>query len=282
MKIRMLAIMMAGLASMGATAALADTTVTITATNSDCKVSAPAELVSNSPSVAAGEAAIKNQNYALAKANFKPLAEKGDADGQRAYGNFLLMKCTGLTDQKSGAEWLQKAADAGNMVAAAELGNAYMNAEGVDQDDTKAFALLTKAAAAGIPNAQANLGYLYSSGRGVAKDLYQFMVWSIKAGEQGVPIALANIAQAYFRGGALPQDTDQAAYYIFIAMERSTPAQKQRYVANSNNILRAVSQRDAARASDRAKRWSPGPGSLSEVLRDAGRRRDQAAKGSNN
>ena len=48
-------------------------------------------------------------------------------------------------------------------------------------------------------------------------------------------------------------------------------------VAVGNNIIRAVSQRDAANASERAKRWSPGQGSLSEVLRDAGRRRDQAA-----
>lgn len=269
-------------AYLSGTPALADATVTITATTAECNVSAPAELVSNSPSVPAGEAAIKNKNYALAKANFKPLADKGDAEGQRAYGELLLMKCTGLTDQKAGAEWLQKAADAGNMDAAAELGNSYMNGLGVDQDNSKAFALLSKAAAAGLPGAEVNLGYLYSTGRGVAKDLYQFIVWSVKAGEKGAPIALANIANAYFRGGALPQDNDQAAYYMFVAMERSTPLQKQRYVGVSNNILRAVSQRDASHALERAKRWSPGPGSLSEVLRDAAHRREQAASEAKN
>jgi len=257
-------------------AAEGDTTVTVTTTSNECKVSTPADVVSNSPSVAAGQAAIRNQNYALAKANLKPLAEKGDAEGQRAYGNLLLMKCTGLMDSGAGADWLQKSADGGNMDAAAQLGNAYMNANGVPQDDNKAFALLTKAAAAGSGPAEVDLGYLYLSGRGVAKDPYQGMVWTVKAGEQGIPAALVNIAQAYFRGGALPQDNDEAIRFVFIALERSTPAQKTRFAATTNNIIRAVSQRDAASASDRAKRWSPGKDSLSEVLRDAARRRDQA------
>lgn len=266
------------LSCLAAVSAQADTTVTVTATTADCKVSAPAAVTSNSPSVAAGEAAIKNHNYALALANFRPLAEKGDADGQRAYGEFLMMKCTGLQDQAAGASWLEKAADGGNVPAAAMLGNAYMNAEGVPQDDNKAFALVTKAATAGHPGAQVNLGYLYLSGRGTARDPYQGMVWTVKAAEQGNPIALSNIAQAYFRGTVLPQDTDEAAYYIFVAMERSTPQQKTRFVTVSNNIIRAVSVRDAAGASDRAKHWSPGEGSLSRVLRDAARRRDQLSK----
>lgn len=263
----------------GICAAMADTTITVTATSADCKVSAPAEMTANSPSVAAGEAAITNRNYALAKANLKPLAEKGDAEGQRAYGNFLLMKCTGLQDQKAGADWLQKAADAGDIPAAAQLGNAYMNAEGVDQDDTRAFALLTKAANAGHGGAQVNLGYLYLSGRGVAKDLYQGMVWTVKGGEQGLPAALMNIANGYFKGNALPQDNDRASYFLALALERSTPAQKARFAATNNNIIRAQSAADTSRYAERARHWSPGPGSLSDVLRDAGRRRDQASKG---
>jgi TPR repeat protein len=267
-----------GLACLGATTAFADTTVTVTATSTECKVSTPDLVVSNSPSVAAGAAAMKNKNYALAMANFKPLAEKGDADGQRAYGEFLLTKCTGLTDAKAGADWLQKAADGGNVEAAARLGNAYMNGDGVDQDDSKAFALVTKAANAGHGGAQVNLGYLYLSGRGVTKDPYQGMVWTVKAGEQGLPAALVNIANAYFRGGPLPQDNDEAIRFVFLTMERSTGAQKARFAATTNNIIRAVSQSDAARYAERARHWSPGPGSLSDVLRDATRSRDQAAK----
>ena len=105
------------------------------------------------------------------------------------------------------------------------------------------------------------------------------MVWTVKAAEQGNPAALANIAQAYFKGGALPQDNDEAIRFAYIAMQRSTPAQKARFAATTNNIIRAVSGRDATSAADRARRWSPGEGSLSGVLRDAARRRDQPTKG---
>lgn len=269
----------AALSCFSVSAAFADTSVTITATSSECKVSPPAEMTSNSPSIPAGVAAIRNRNYALARANFKPLAEKGDAEGQRSYGRLLMMKCTGLQDQAAGAEWFQKAADAGDAEAAAELGSAYMNGEGVTQDDGKAFALVSKAANAGLGGAQANLGYLYLSGRGVERDPYQGMAWSVKAGEQGVPVALFNIAQAYQRGGALPQDLDEAAYFLQIALQRSTPQQKQNSAMTINTVTRAVSGRDMGRAADRARRWAPGAGSLAGVLRDAARRRDQAAKG---
>lgn len=151
---------------LAAAGARADTTVTVTANSTDCKVSTPAEVVSNSPSFAAGDAAMRNKNYALAQANFRALAQKGDAEGQRAYGQLLMMKCTGLQDQAAAADWLQKAADGGDIPAAAMLGNAYMNAMGVPQDDNKAFGLVTKAATGGNAGAQVDLGYLYLSGRG--------------------------------------------------------------------------------------------------------------------
>jgi len=264
---------------LGTIAGRADTSVTLTVANTECKVPAPDEVISNSPSVAAGEAAMRNKNFALAKANFKAMAEKGDSNGERAYGALLLMKCTGLQDQAAGAGWLQKAVDGGDIPAAVELGNAYMNAQGVPQDDKQAFNLLTKAAVAGNGAAQVNLGYLYLSGRGVDRDPYQGMVWTVKAAEQGMPGALINIAHAYFVGNSLPQDNDEAIRFVFIALERSTPEQKARFAANTNPIIRALSQRDVADVQAQARRWSPGAGSLSDVLRDAARRRDQAAKG---
>ena len=260
-------------------AAHAQTTITITQSGVDCKVPAPAPVTAPAtPSGPAGEAAMRNKNYALAIANFKPLAEGGDVDAMRAYGNLLLQKCTGVEDDAAGASWLQKAADAGNIAAAAQLGLVYMNGLGVAQDDNKAFALLTKAAAAGEGGAEANLGYLYLSGRGTPRDPYQGMVWSAKAGEQGLPIALSNIAQAYFRGQALPQDNDRAAFFIQLAIMRSTPAQRARYVATSNNIIRAMSPDDYKRAGTKAQRWSPGKGSLSDVIDDAAAMQKKQAK----
>lgn len=272
-------LIMAMLALLAAPSAWADTTVTITANQTDCKVTPPDDVADvASPSAAAGGAAMNNKNYVQARANFRPLAAKGDVVGMRDYGLLLMENCTGLQDKTQAVTWLSKAADAGDVPAQNRLAAAYLNGQGIVEDDAKAFALYSKSAATGNMEAQEQLGYLYLSGRGIAApDLYQGMVWSVKAGEQGNPFGLINIAQAYFRGGALPQDNDNAAYYMFVAIERSTGAQRQRFVTTTNNISRAMSQRDLQRAAERARHWSPGAGSLSDVLQDAARRRDKGA-----
>ncbi len=264
-----------GLVALGRPA-LADTTVTITETSTECKVSPPDPVTPPAtPNAAAGSAAIRDHNYALAQANFQPLAERGDAEGQRLYGILLMQKCTGIQDKTAAAAWLGKAADGGDLIAKDRLGNAYMNGEGVAQDDAKAFALFQAAAAAGNAPAQVDLGYFYLSGRGVAKDSHQGILWTVKAAEQGLPAALMNIARGYFRGEVLPQDNDKAARYMMAGMMRATPAQKARFANDINNISRAVSADDLKHAADGARRWSPGAGSLSDVLDDAARQQSR-------
>lgn len=263
----------------GAGAALAqdDTSITITATHTACQVPPPADVPPPvTPSAAGGNAAMQNHNYALARANFKTLADAGNAEGQRLYGALLMVDCTGIQDKEEGARWLQKAADAGDVPAQSQLGNVYMRGDGVAQDDNKAFALLTKASNAGNALAQINLGYLYLNGRGVPMDKYQGMVWTVKAGEQGNPAALFNIANAYFKGKALPQDNDKAAYYMAAAFDRSTSVQRNRFAGTINEISRGNSSDNLKREAERARRWSPGADSLGDVLDDAKRMQKSA------
>jgi TPR repeat protein len=279
MRIEKLFVLAAFLGLAGSLPALADTTVTITTNSVDCQVPPPAEVAAPAtPSTAAGTAAAKNRNFALARANFKPLAESGNPESERLYGMLLMEKCTGIQDKDAAASWLAKAVDGGDTVALTNLGQAYMNGEGLAEDDGKAFALLSRAAAAGQAPAELSLGYLYFTGRGVASDLYQGVVWTVKAGEQGLPAALFNISHGYFKGEALTQDNDKAAYYMFAAIERSTPVQKGRFAGDINSVSRALSAQDLSRAASKARRWSPGPGSLSDVLDDANRARARAAK----
>jgi TPR repeat protein len=265
---------------LAADVACADTTVTITQNNTACQVSTPADVTPPAtPNVSAGVQAAKNRNFAMARANFQPLAESGNVEAQRDMGTLLMQDCTGIQDKEAAATWLTKAADGGDVLAQAQLGNAYMTGNGVAQDDTKAIPLLTKAATAGNGNAQANLGYIYSTGRGVPKDKYQFMVWTVKGGEQGTPVALMNIAEAYLRGEAVPQDNDKAAYYMTAAAQRATGAQRSRFLTAVNNLSRQMSLADFKHEAERAQRWSPGPGSLSDVLDDAARRQKQGSQG---
>jgi len=272
--------MRTGLAVLGSAAfglfastSLADTTITITDTACTAPPTPAAVSAPASPSVAAGIAATKNKDFALARANFQPLAEKGDAEGQRALGQLLMQKCTGIQDKAAAVSWLTKASDAGNANAQTQLGQAYLNGAGIAQDDAQAYALFSKAAATGNRVAQTELGYLYLTGRGVTADKYQGMVWTVKAAEQGAPQALSNIAHGYFIGDGLPKDNDKAARYMFAAIQRATLDQRSRFAGSSNEIKRAMSGEDLQQAARRAQRWSPGPGSLSDVLDDAGQAR---------
>lgn len=224
------------------------------------------------PSVDAGRQAIGSRNYALARANFRPLAAKGDPAGEGALGQLLLQNCTGLQDKQEGLDWLAKAADGGDANAALELGSIYMNGQdGVAIDDNKAFALISKAAATGLMVAETDLGYMYIHGRGVPIDKYQGMTWSVKGGEQGSPAALSYFATAYFKGDGLPQNLDKAAYYGSIAYQRGNAGLRTAFKPTLDDIGRQMSGSDAKDAVQRAGKWIPGPGSLSEVTRDAAR-----------
>ena len=231
------------------------------------------------PSIAAGTVAARNRDFALALANFKPLAEQGDADAERAMGQLLMQNCTGLQDKPAAVEWLNKAAAAGNVAARNLLGSAYMTGNGVPLDDNKAFALFSQTAAAGNAAGEMELGYLYLTGRGVPQDKYQGLQWTVKAAEQGNATALGNIASAYMKGEILEKDIDRAAYFLALSNERANPAQRAELMGVSQQIRQEVSASDLARAASRAQRWSPGAGSLRDVLSDANdfRRRKQAS-----
>jgi TPR repeat protein len=264
-----------------ASPALAQQNMTITITTTPCTNPPPPAPVAApvTPSVAAGTVAARNREFGLALANFKPLAEQGDVDGERALGQLLMQACTGLQDQKAGVEWLTKAATAGNVSAQNQLAVAYMRGHGVAQDDNKAYALFSQTAATGNAVGEMELGYLYLMGRGVPQDKYQGLEWTVKAAEQGNGIALGNIAHAYFKGEVLAKDLERAAFFLALANQRANPAERLELTGTSQEIRQAVSAADLTDAARRAQRWAPGPGSLRDVLSDAVdfRKRKQAS-----
>ncbi|MCR5259748.1 MAG: sel1 repeat family protein, partial [Desulfovibrio sp.] len=66
--------------------------------------------------------------------------------------------------------WYEKAAEQGNAVAQANLGQLYSNGHGVRRDYAQARAWFEKAAEQGNAVAQGMLGVLYLNGRGVQQD----------------------------------------------------------------------------------------------------------------
>lgn len=73
-------------------------------------------------------------------------------------------------DAREGILWLEKAADAGDLKAASNLGWLLLQGEHVPRDVGKAVFWLGKAADGGLTIAQSLLGDLYRDGRGVPPD----------------------------------------------------------------------------------------------------------------
>ncbi len=139
-----------------------------------------------------GFEAYRRGDYELALKQWRPLAEAGNAEAQRAIGE-LYVRGRGVgQDYKEAARWYRKAAEQGNTDAQFALGGLYDRGRGVEKDRVeggdwyrKAAVGLHRAAEQGDDVAQAKLGFMYQSGRGVPQDYAKAIKWYRKAAEQG-------------------------------------------------------------------------------------------------
>ena len=96
-------------------------------------------------------------DYATAMAEFKPLAEQGDAKSQYFVG-FLHYRGYGVPkDDVAAASWFRKAAAQGDTLGAFYLGKMYEKGEGVEKDLIQAHLWLS-VSAKNAPNAR-DAGY---------------------------------------------------------------------------------------------------------------------------
>ena len=79
-----------------------------------------------------------------------------------------------------------KQAEQGDAEAQFQLGLAYCNGDGIEENHEKAFEWWTKAAEQEVPAAMYNLGIMYRDGDGVEQDLYNAMYWFGKAYRYGM------------------------------------------------------------------------------------------------
>eukprot|EP00729_Bicosta_minor_P016506 gene16506-biopygen27205 len=105
-------------------------------------------------------------------------------------------------------------------VAQCNLGAAYYNGEGVEQDHGEAAKWYRKSAEAGHAKAQCSLGLMYDKGAGVELDKVEAAMWYRKAAEAGFAQAQYNLGHAmaqnnlgclYDNGEGVEQDKVEAA-----------------------------------------------------------------------
>ena len=114
-----------------------------------------------------GEKFFAKQNYEKALAEFKPLAEQGNA---KAQFNLAVMYYNGYgvkQNYKQAIKWWEKAAKQGNADAQNNLGTIYYNGYGVKQNYKKAIKWYELSAERGDVNAQIILAVMYYKGYGM-------------------------------------------------------------------------------------------------------------------
>jgi hypothetical protein len=82
----------------------------------------------------------------------------------------------------------------------------YDYGEGIDQDYATAFHWYSKAAQQGNSMAQANLGNCFFHGKGISIDFDKAYFWLKKAAMQGDPISIFNIGQMHEIGANFSQN----------------------------------------------------------------------------
>ncbi len=154
-------------------------------------------------------------DYATALAEWRPLAEQGDANGQ--FG----------------------------------LGLLYSNGWGVDLNDDEALKWYELAAGQNHGEAAYNLGVMNANGWGVPQSDDEAFKWYSMAAERGFTAAQISIGKMYAIGFGAPQDSVKAhMWYNIAAMLDDYTAEFER-----DEIARMMSAEDIARAEEHANAW---------------------------
>lgn len=117
---------------------------------------------------------------------------------------------------------LRQQAEKGDPAAQTQLGLAYRNGKGVNQDLEEAVKWYTRAAEKNHAEAQAYLGFMYMTGRGVRRNDAEAAKWHRKAAEQGNPLGQYNLGLMYLHGrGGTEANKQQAYAWLKLAAEQN-------------------------------------------------------------
>jgi len=207
-----------------------------------------------------GYEALSRQDYATAIKEYRPLAERGNAEAQYRIGRMYEFGKGYPKDQAQGIAWIRKAAAQNHADAQQELGFIYATGDGVKQDDVQAVEWFRKAATQGDAVAQYNLGLLYAKGQGVPKDYAQAIDWWRKSATQGNADAQFKLGVVYTTGQGVAKDPVLALANATIAA-RGGDKENVEYRNEIAKPLTPEQRRSAQALADAWKVGQPMPGS---------------------
>jgi hypothetical protein len=119
---------------------------------------------------------------------------------------------------------LQAKATAGDLKAQVALARAYLDGNGIRQNEALALKWIRLAADENYSDAENELGILYSSGRAVEKNKEEAFKWYKKAAKHGSPSAMFNLGVCYYNGDGTNVDDALAFAWFTLAKESGSTA----------------------------------------------------------
>lgn len=158
--------------------------------------------------------------YSRAIDRIRELAESGDGTAMFHMGKINALGIAGKQDISLAKHWYEKAMEAGEPRAYANLGWFYQSAYGVRKDQEKAFELLSVGADGGVISARAAVGLMLMSGEGCQADPERGTLMLEEAFNLGYINAGNHLADIYLVGKLLPQDIARGHDWLFKCVEQ--------------------------------------------------------------
>ncbi|MFT4091409.1 MAG: tetratricopeptide repeat protein [Asticcacaulis sp.] len=133
-------------------------------------------------------------------------------------------------------KWYTKAATQSHAEAQYQLGQHYLNGEGVARDDKEGFVWIQRASFKEYAPAEYRLGQLYCEGRGVEANCAEGIKQIEKAAGRGYQAAQTELADRLENGDGLPADPVRA--YVLFAMAHEARFADEKNIPASPDLQR--------------------------------------------
>ncbi|WP_373090872.1 tetratricopeptide repeat protein [Zhongshania sp.] len=181
-----------------------------------------------------------HKDMRLAVKHTRIAADAGNAVAANNLGEMYVRGIGVLQNYETAAKYFRIAADNGSGEAMDNLAALYVDGTGVPVNYPEALKLLQSAVDKGVPSAAFKMGMMYFQGLGVPKSEGESLKWFSKSADGGDPDGQNAMCDAYGLGRGVKQDFAQATYWCALAAQQG-------HKTAEDNVMRAASQLPAYR-----------------------------------
>ena len=189
-------------------------------------------------------------NVDAAIARYKKAAELGNALAQAILGDLYSNGELVKADYEQAVKWYRMAADQGQRDGQFGLAARYILGQGVPADQNEAFRWFQAAADQGHADAQYDLATMYETGQGTSPDLPQAVHYYQLAAEQGVVKSQYRLGILLAKSEAIERDRVAAFKWLMLAQDSVSAAR-----SALNDLQHSMSATEITEAEHQVDAW---------------------------